>query len=103
MLLVAALVASLFLDSPLDLALVGAAAVVEVAEIYGWIWFLRRYRVQTGAEGMVGKRVLVVAADGAEGTVRVHGEIWRARFGSARAEGDQAEVVAVDGLTVITD
>jgi membrane-bound serine protease (ClpP class) len=103
MLLVAALVASFYVDSPLDLVLVGAAAVVEVAEVYGWIRFLRRYRVATGAEGMVGKRVVVIEVAEGEGLVRVHGEIWRARFGTVRAAGDEAEIVSVDGLTVVTD
>ena len=103
MLLAAAVFAFTQVASPWNFAILGTAIVIEIAEVYFWIWFLRRYRVKTGAEGMVGKRAVVVESDGSAGTVQVHGELWRARFGSVRAIGDEASVTAVDGLTVTTD
>lgn len=103
MLLTAAIVGMFLIEPPLNAIILGVAIVVEVAEVYGWIWFLRRYRVATGAEGMIGERAVVIATDGSEGTVRVHGEIWKARFGSTRAVGDEVAVVEINGLTVHTD
>ena len=53
--------------------------IVEVGEIFLWIKFLRRYRVTTGAEGMIGERAEVISRCDPRGSVRVHGEIWNAR------------------------
>ena len=36
------------------------AALIEVAEVAFWLRFLRRYRVQTGAEGMLGERAEMI-------------------------------------------
>jgi membrane-bound serine protease (ClpP class) len=72
------------------------AALIEVAEVFIWIKFLRRYRVQTGAEGLVGKRGQVIGP----GRIRVHGEIWTASGASPLEPGDQVRVAAVDGLTL---
>ena len=40
---------------------------IEVGEVFFWIRFLRRYRVTTGAEGMIGERAEVIGP----GRVRV--------------------------------
>lgn len=103
MLLTAAIVGMFLIASPWNVVILSVAIVIEIAEVYGWIWFLRRYRVSTGAEGMVGKRAVVVEAEGERGMVQVHGELWRARFGSVRAPGEEAEIVEIEGLTVVTD
>ena len=72
---------------------------IEVGEVFLWIRFLRRYRVTTGAEGMVGERAEVIGP----GRVRVRGEIWRARGGEGRGEGETVRVAAVDGLTLVVE
>jgi membrane-bound serine protease (ClpP class) len=76
------------------------AAVLEVGEYFGWKWFLRRYRVQTGVEGMLGMRGEVVERCDPEGSVRVHGELWRARSAQPLTRGTEVVVLAVDGLTL---
>jgi membrane-bound serine protease (ClpP class) len=54
-----------------------------------------------GAEGLVGERGHVRTWSGSEGTVRVHGEDWRAKAKEALAVGDAVEVTEVEaGLTV---
>ena len=60
----------------------------------------RKRRPATGSEGMVGKVAEVRRWSGAEGTVRVDGELWRAESRSSLAAGDQAVVRAVRGLTL---
>lgn len=42
------------------LALVGVAIAIEVAEVAFWIRFLRRYRVRTGIEGLIGSPAEVI-------------------------------------------
>jgi membrane-bound serine protease (ClpP class) len=99
-LLIAAFVSLLFLPEPWGYVAVGIAAVVEIGEIYLWIRFLRRYRVTTGAEGLLGERAQVVEALSPLGRVRVRGELWAARAETHAIVGQRMRVTAVDGLTL---
>ena len=57
MLLIGAIALALLVLPPgWGLALVSLAAVIEVAEVGFWIRFLRRYRIRTGTEAMIGSR-----------------------------------------------
>jgi membrane protein implicated in regulation of membrane protease activity len=85
------------LPDPWRVVFLVCAAFIEVAEVFLWIRFLRRYRVTTGAEGMVGERAEVIGP----GRVRVRGEIWTAR--GAGETGERMRVSAVDGLTVVVE
>jgi membrane-bound serine protease (ClpP class) len=99
-LLVTAFVSLFFLPDPWGYVAVAVAAVVEVGEVYFWIRFLRRYRVTTGAEGLVGERGEVVEACAPIGLVRVRGELWRARCEEPLGVGSLVRVTGVDGLTL---
>jgi membrane-bound serine protease (ClpP class) len=79
---------------------ISGAIVLEIAEVYFWLRFLKRYRVQTGAEGLVGQAAEVFQALDPEGRVRLRGEIWRARSSTPAAAGERVRVTAVDGLTL---
>ena len=103
MLLAAAIAGLFFLPDPWRLLVLVAAAFIEVGEIYFWIRFLRRYRVTTGAEGMVGERGEVIAACDPVGRVRVRGEIWNARCEGGAQPGERVVVAAVDGLTLVVE
>jgi membrane-bound serine protease (ClpP class) len=93
--LLALAIAGLFvLPDPWRVIVVVVAALIEVLEVWFWIHFLRRYRVQTGVEAMVGERAEVIGP----GRVRLRGEIWNARGPTAGA--DTVKVTAVDGLTL---
>jgi membrane protein implicated in regulation of membrane protease activity len=97
MLLVLGIIGLFVIPEPWNVVVVCVAALIEVGEVFFWIKFLRRYRVQTGAEGMVGERGEVIGP----GRVRVRGEIWTATGGEAELEpGDRIRVAAVDGLTL---
>jgi membrane-bound serine protease (ClpP class) len=96
MLLALAIVGLFFIPDPWNVVVVCVAALVEIGEVFLWIKFLRRYRVQTGAEGLVGQRAEVIDSD----RVRVHGEIWSARADASLSAGDRVRVAAVDGLTL---
>ena len=101
MLLAIAILLTVFvLSPPIGAAVVVLAAVVEVGEVLFWRRFLRRYRVSTGAEALVGESVEVVQACDPSGRVRVRGELWNARAAPPLGVGEVARVTAVDGLTL---
>jgi membrane-bound serine protease (ClpP class) len=103
MFLVAMIALALLVLPPwLGLVAVVTGIVVELAEVGFWIRFLRRYRVRTGSEGLVGSVAEVVETCDPEGRVRLRGEIWRARvpLATPAAVGQLVEVTGVDGLTL---
>ena len=101
MLLVGAIVlAVLVLPPGWGLALVALAAAVEVAEVGFWIRFLRRYRIVTGKEGLIGSSAEVIEACEPRGRVRFRGEIWHAECENGAEVGARVRVTAVHGLTL---
>jgi membrane-bound serine protease (ClpP class) len=100
MLLALAIAGLFLLPQPWSFIGVGCAAAIEVGEVLFWRRFLRRYRVRTGAEALIGERAAVVAPLSPEGTVRLRGELWRARSAVPAAAGEAVRVAGVDGLTL---
>ncbi|HEY6771943.1 MAG TPA: NfeD family protein [Solirubrobacterales bacterium] len=101
MLLVGAIVLAVFVLPPgWGLALVVVAMVIEVAEVGFWIRFLRRYRISTGAEGLLGATAEVIEACDPRGRVRLRGEIWHAHCPGGASVGERVRVTGVDGLTL---
>lgn len=92
----------LLLPQPWNVAAVVIAASVEVGEIFLWIKFLRRYRITTGAEGMIGELAVVQSTCDPRGRVTLRGEGWKALSadGRAIAAEEPVTVVAVKGLTL---
>jgi membrane protein implicated in regulation of membrane protease activity len=82
------------------IALVGVAAAIEVAEVAFWIRFLRRYRVRTGVEGLIGSSAEVIEPCDPRGRVRFRGEIWHARCSSRAEVGERVTVTGIHGLTL---
>jgi membrane protein implicated in regulation of membrane protease activity len=102
-LLALAIVGLFVLPEPWGLILLPIAALIEAGEVYLWIRFLRRYRVTTGAEGLIGERAEVIQECAPVGRVRVHGEIWNARCEGGAGRGESARITAVDGLTLVVE
>jgi membrane-bound serine protease (ClpP class) len=82
------------------IALVGVAAAIEVAEVGFWIRFLRRYRVRTGVEGLIGSSAEVIEPCDPRGRVRFRGEIWHACCSSRAEVGERVTVTGIHGLTL---
>jgi membrane-bound serine protease (ClpP class) len=103
MLILIAIALLVFVVPPaVGVAIVVAAAAAEVGEFLLWRRFLARYRVVTGAEGLVGATAVVAERCDPVGSVRLRGEIWRARSETGALEpGRTVEVVSVDGLTLV--
>lgn len=101
MILIGAIALALFILPPgWGLALVVMAMAIEVAEVGFWIRFLRRYRIRTGVEGMIGSSAEVIEACKPRGRVRFRGEIWHANCATRAQIGDRVTVTGVQGLTL---
>jgi membrane-bound serine protease (ClpP class) len=100
LLAIAVLLTIFVLSPPIGAAVVVLAAVFEVGEVVFWRRFLRRYRVSTGVEALLGESVEVVQACNPSGRVRVRGELWNARAPQPMQVGEVGRVTAVDGLTL---
>jgi membrane-bound serine protease (ClpP class) len=102
--LIALVLALLFLPSPWGWIVVIAAAVIDVIETAGFVWWSRRRRRLTrpavGVEDLVGRTGVAATALAPEGQVRVHGEIWAARSVSPVQRGSPIVVRSVDGLVL---
>ena len=95
-----AALALLVLPPGWGIAAVTLGIAVEVAEVGFWIRFLRRYRIATGKEALIGTSAEVIEACDPRGRVRFRGEIWHAECGSRAAVGDRVKVTGVHGLTL---
>ena len=97
-------IAGLFvLPDPWRVLVLAVALLIEVGEVFFWIRFLRRYRVTTGVEALIGERAEVIEALSPAGRVRIRGEIWNARGRGAVAVGEPVRIAAVEGLTLVVE
>jgi membrane-bound serine protease (ClpP class) len=102
LLVLAIVVAVLWLPPVWGIVVVAAAAAVEVAEVGFWFWLSRRRKAVTGADALPGARGVVVSPCRPEGQVRVEGELWRARCEEGADVGDEVVVERLDpGLTLV--
>jgi membrane-bound serine protease (ClpP class) len=65
----------------------------------------RAWKTQTGREEMINAQGIVVTplADGAEGMIRIHGELWRAMSNQPVSEGKSVRVVKIEGLKLYVE
>jgi membrane protein implicated in regulation of membrane protease activity len=103
MLLALAIAGLFFLPDPWRVVFLVLAAFFEIFEIFLWIKYLRRYRVKTGAEGMIGERAETMEALDPSGNVRVRGEIWNARASAPIPDGAPVRITAIEGLTLLVE
>jgi len=92
----------LTLSRPL-LAGIAAASAVFFLLILGMLLRSRRRAVVTGGEALLGAGGEVLFWQGAEGRVRVHSEVWRARGASPLQPGTQIKVTAREGLVLVVE
>jgi membrane-bound serine protease (ClpP class) len=63
----------------------------------------RRRAVVTGAEALLGAEGETLSWQGAEGRVRIRGEVWRARAKGPLEPGMRVKVIAREGLVVVVE
>ena len=103
MALVLAFVLFAILDPPLGLIALAVGAVFEVGEAIFWTRYLKRIRVRTGAEGMIGEVAETIEPCVPRGRVRLRGEIWSAVCEQGAGVGEAVRVTAIDGLTLTVE
>lgn len=87
----------------ISLAIIAAFAVASAGIFMLTLSMLlraRKQKVVTGTESMIGGTAVAPHAFAGSGQVRAFGEIWRAESKEPVAEGDDLEILAVDGLTL---
>ncbi|MGH8674759.1 MAG: NfeD family protein, partial [Burkholderiales bacterium] len=82
---------------------VAAASGAFLVFVIGMIVKGRRQPVVSGREEMVGATGEALADFEAEGWMRVHGEMWRARTDAPVRRGQRLRVKAIDGLVLDAD
>src|SRR6266478_391159 len=65
----------------------------------------RQWKTATGKEELIGTQGVAVAPlpAGAEGMIRVHGELWRAESSSPVQEGEPVRILRVEGLKLYVE
>jgi membrane-bound serine protease (ClpP class) len=80
-------------------AAIGSAALIVL--VVGALLHSRKQPVVTGHEALIGAQGEAVFWEGAEGRVRVKGEIWRAKADAPLKAGTPIRVVRRDGLMLV--
>jgi len=101
--LVVGLVLFAILDPPLGVFALVAGVIFEVGEAVFWTRYLRRYRVRTGVEGLIGERAVTIEPCEPRGRVQLRNEIWTAVCERGAGTGETVRVTAVEGLTVAVE
>ena len=97
-LLIALILALIFLPWPWDLVVIAIAAVLEICLAVFGVRYSRRRRAQVGVQTMVGTTGEAITALAPRGQVKIDGEIWEARAENGIRAGDPVKVKSVDGL-----
>jgi membrane-bound ClpP family serine protease len=89
-----------FVMLPFDIALPVYAVILS---IYFYITIMRAMKkpVETGSEEMMHETVSVLDTIKPEGHVKFQNEIWNASSGEILKKGDRAEIIGLNGLTLI--
>jgi membrane-bound serine protease (ClpP class) len=98
MFLLLALLLLLVLPSPWNVIGALASVAIGVLEVVYLQRRMRRKKVQTGVEHLIGSTGEVTEQLAPSGKVRVLGELWQARSSSELPRGSRVRVVAVNGL-----
>ena len=98
MFFVLALLLFIFLPSPWDVIGGLVSGALGILELIYWQRRMRREKVQTGVENLIGATGEATEQLAPSGNVRVLGELWEARSSSELPPGSKVRVVAVHGL-----
>ncbi len=103
LLLIAIVLAIFLLPTPWNVVVLALGLIGETGEVTFGIWYSRRRRAATGAEGMVGGSAKVVEACRPNGRVSFKGERWQATCAEGADIGERVRIKAVDELTLIVE
>jgi membrane protein implicated in regulation of membrane protease activity len=88
---------------PWNIPILVLFGLIEIAETLGsWAWS-RRGEAKVGIETLMGAIGRVVTDCRPNGTVRIKGEIWRARCDAGASMGTRVRVVGRDQLVLLVE
>jgi membrane protein implicated in regulation of membrane protease activity len=93
----------IFLPWPWNLISALASGALGVAEVGYWHRRMRRRKVVTGAEDLIGAIGEVTESCAPRGRVRLQGELWDARAQGEIRRGTPVRVAAVEGLVLAVE
>jgi membrane-bound serine protease (ClpP class) len=99
-LLIAIVLAAIFLPWPWALLAILGGLVVETGEVALGLTLARRWKPKTGEEAMIGRIAEVVTPCLPVGEVRVAGELWQARCEAGADVGDRVRIMSIEELTL---
>ncbi len=93
------------LGVPIDWSLLFGIAFIELAIIVFAVMIIQRIRkkkVTTGIEGMIGQKAVVIEWKGQKGRVRIQGEIWAAKSEKELelSKDEEVSVISVEDLVL---
>ena len=101
MLLILALILALvFLPLPWALLVIALAAVLELSLWFFGIRYSRRRKAQVGVQTLIGMTGEAISALEPDGQIKVDGEIWKAHGPAGIRAGDPVRITGVEGLTL---
>jgi membrane protein implicated in regulation of membrane protease activity len=103
LLLISIVLAIFLLPTPWNVLVLALGLLGEVGEVTFGIWYSRRRRATTGAEGMVGGTAKVIEPCRPSGRVSYKGERWEAACAEGADIGERVRIKAVDGLSLVVE
>ena len=100
LLILALILALIFLPFPWSLAVIAIAAVLELSLWFFGIRYSRRRKAQVGVQTLIGMTGEAISALEPDGQIKVDGEIWKAHGSPEIRAGDPIRITGVDGLTL---
>jgi membrane protein implicated in regulation of membrane protease activity len=100
LLILAVVLALIFLSWPWNFVVIVGGALCEAAEAVVGIRYTRRRRASVGIETLVGATAAVISPLAPDGQVKVNGEIWEAHSQHTAEVGETVQITAINGLTL---
>jgi membrane protein implicated in regulation of membrane protease activity len=100
LLILALILALIFVAWPWNFVIILIAAVWEVSFAVVGVRYTRRRRARVGVETMIGTTAVAVTRLAPDGQVKVNGEIWEAHSEQPADIGETVRIKAVHGLTL---
>jgi len=88
------------LPSPWNLVAFFVIVPLWMLELFGWNRTVKRRRKVVGAQTLIGREAVVIAACRPNGQVKQNGEVWAARCKAGAGIGDTVRIVALHRLTL---
>lgn len=103
MLIIVAIVLLIVLPPPWNLVGFGVGLALGIVEIFGWNQTVKRHRRVVGAQTLIGRDAVVVAACRPDGQVRIDGELWAAHCDGGASAGDSVRIVSRNSLVLTVE